>query len=141
MRRAQRLAIVFSTILLVGIVALVLRSLDAMGIFTEVTQAACRDPSTIRGVVGPEDMRYDATSNSLFISATDWRRKDTHPSPDDGLYVYRPGHAGPPVKLKGTGADFHPLGISILRAPDGALTLMAVNLPAHGKPAIDIFSV
>lgn len=141
MRRARRLSIVFSAVLLVGAVALVLRALDAMGVFTDVSQVSCRDPSAIGGVTGPEDMRYDGPSNSLIISATDWRRKLTNPSPGDGLYVYRPGQPGMPRKLAGTGADFHPLGISLFRAPDGSLTLMAVNLPAHGKPAIDIFSV
>jgi arylesterase/paraoxonase len=141
MRRARRIAIGFSAVFLVGVVALALRSLDAMGVFTDLAQVSCKDASAIRGVTGPEDIRYDAPSNSLFISATDWRRKLTSPSPGDGLYVYRPGQTEPPMKLKGPGADFHPLGISLFRAADGSLTLMAVNLPGRGKPAIDIFSV
>jgi hypothetical protein len=43
--------------------------------------------------------------------------------------------------LPGSSKDFHPFGISLFRAPDGSLTLMAVNRPANGNPAVDIFDV
>ncbi len=141
MRQVRRVAVVFSAVLLVGIVALVLRTLGALGIFTDVSAITCDAPALIHGMVGPEDMRYDATSNALFISATDRRLWPRHPSPKDGIYVYRPGGDSPPFRLTGTAGNFHPLGISIFRAADGSLTLMAVNPPAQGKPAIDIFSV
>ena len=45
------------------------------------------------------------------------------------------------VKLSGTPADFHPHGISILRARDGTLTLMAVNHRATAPAAVEIFDV
>jgi len=141
MRRARRLAIVFSAVLLVGAVALVLRALDAMGVFTDVAPVACKDSSLLHGADGAADMQYDAPGNALFISATDARVRPAHPSRRDGLYLYRPGDTAAPFKLPGTSADFHPLGISLFRATDGSLTLMAINRPAIGNPAVDIFDV
>ena len=141
MRRTRRLAIVLSAVLFVGFVALVLRSLDGMGVFTEVTAMACDAPSVIRGVTGAGDMRYDATSNALFIAAADVRHWPAHPSPNDGIYVYRPGEGLPPSRVKGTSSDFHPTGVSLFRASDGSLTLMAINQRLTGASAVDIFEV
>jgi arylesterase/paraoxonase len=141
MRRAHRLAIVFSAVVLVGAVALVLRGLDAMGVFTDVTPLACGNASLVRGVTGAGDMQFDAPSNALFVSATDARLWPAHPSAKDGIYLLRPGDAAAPFKLPGTSAGFHPSGISLFRAPDGSLTLMAINQPANGNPAVDIFDV
>jgi arylesterase/paraoxonase len=141
MHRARRFVIVLSAVLLVGAVALILRTLDAMGVFTETARVACDDARNIPGVTGPEDMQYDAASNAVFISATDRRAWPARPSTQDGLYIYRPDQSGPPAKLKGTPADFHPHGISLYRSPDGSLTLMAVNHPAHGASSIEIFDV
>jgi arylesterase / paraoxonase len=141
MRRTRRAAIVVSAIVFVGILALVLRTFDAMGVFTDVTPMACNDPSLIPGIAGAGDMAFDAPDNSLFIAATAARLWPAHASPADGLYLYRPGGAAAPFKLKGTTADFHPLGLSLFRGADGSLTLMAINMPVQGKPAVDIFDV
>jgi arylesterase/paraoxonase len=141
MRRTRRLAIVFSAVVLVGVVALVLRGLDAMGVFTDVAPVACGEASPIRGVAGAGAMQYDATSNALFVSATDARVWPAHPSAKDGIYLIRPGDAAAPLRLPGTSAGFHPFGITLFRASDGSLTLMAITRPANGNPAIDIFDV
>lgn len=141
MRRARRLAIVTGAVLFVGAVALVLRTLNAGGLFAEVSSIACKSPMDVRGVAGPEDMLYDAPDNAVFISSTDWRARTTYPSAKDGIYLYRPGKDGAAFRLSGTPADFHPHGISLFRDADGTLTLMAVNHPAHGNSAIDIFDV
>ncbi|HEY5047552.1 MAG TPA: hypothetical protein VII49_05990 [Rhizomicrobium sp.] len=141
MRRRSRIAIVFFAVLLVGAVAIALRALDAMGVFTDVAPVACLQPEPIPGIAGVQDLRYDAPSNALFIAATDLRPWPAHPSPADGLYVSRPGALAPAVRLSGTAADFHPFGIALFRGTDGSLTLMAINRPAHGKPVVDIFAV
>jgi hypothetical protein len=141
MRRTRRLAIVFSAVLLVGLVALVLRTLDAMGVFTEVAAVACSAPSVIRGVAGAGDMQYDATANALFIAAADVRHWPERPSPNDGIYVYRPGEIAAPFKVKGTSTGFHPIAVSLFRASDGSLTLMAINQRLTGASAVDIFDV
>jgi arylesterase/paraoxonase len=132
---------VLSAVLLVGVVALVLRTLDALGLFTEVTHVACEDRRFISGVEGAQDVRFDLASNTLFIAATDARAQLNHPSPHDGIYVWRPGQPAPPFKLDGTSADFHPSALSLFRAADGSLTVMAVTQPAKGAPLVDIFDV
>lgn len=142
MRRTRRLALVSVAVLLVGATALVVRTLNATGLLTEVPSVRCRAPETIRGVTGPEDMQYDDADNAVFISSTDWRAsRAKRPSALDGIYLYRPGRDAAAFRLSGTPADFHPHGISILRAKDGSLTLMAVNHTAHGSSVIDVFDV
>src|SRR5215469_10453421 len=122
MYRTRRIATVGIAVIIVGVLALALRSLNAMGLFTEITPARCEDAVSIKGVTGPEDMQYDATADALFISATDRRVYPAHPSAQDGIYVWRTKSTAAPVRLKGTPPDFHPLGISLFRATDGSLT-------------------
>lgn len=140
MRLSRRIATVAAAVVLVGAVALILRSLDSMGLFAErPVPVACADAQIIDNAAGTQDMQYDAASNTVFISAAS-RRKGM-PATRDGLYAYTPGEAGAPVKLKGTAADFHPRGISLFRGSGGSLTLVAINYPAHGNPSIDVFNV
>ena len=141
MHRARRVIAVGLAIIVVGLLAVALRTLNAMGLFTEVSPARCEDKSFLHGVVGPEDMQYDAAADALFISATDRRAYPQHPSSQDGIYVWRAKSPATPFRLKGTPPDFHPLGISVFRAGDATLTLMAVTYPVHGVPAIDVFDV
>lgn len=141
MRRARRIIILLSAVLVVGLVALVLRTLNAAGLFTDVARVACNDPSVVHGVKGPEDMQYDAASNTVFVSSTDWRAIATHPSALDGIFVFRPGEDTVATRVKGTPADFHPHGLSLIRDRDGKLTLMVVNHTARGTSAIDVFDV
>ena len=141
MRRTRRVVIVISAVVLVGIVAVILRALDGMGVFTEITNVACEDPVRVRGVTGAGDMQYDAPSNTLFIAATDARSSPSHPSATDGIYAYHPGQPAGPFKIPGTSVNFHPRAMSLFRSADGSLTLMAVNQPAVGAPMVDIFDV
>lgn len=138
MRRARRFALVAIAVVLVGIVALALRTLDAIGLLTEIRPVACRNPSVIAGIAGPEDMQFDAQSGLVFISGTNRRAGSAR---QDGIYVWRPGQKDPPRRLAGTPATFHPLGISLFRDGDGSLSLMAINFPATGNPNVDIFDV
>jgi arylesterase/paraoxonase len=63
------------------------------------------------------------------------------PSPSDGLYAMTLGGAAHLTRLAGTPADFHPHGISLYRAPNGALTLMAINHRSDSTHSVDIFDV
>ena len=140
MRLARRITTVAAAVVLVGGVGLILRTLDAMGLFTEGrTPVACTAPQIVRGATGSQDMQYDATSNVVFISAAGWRK--TTDATQDGIYAYKPGETGLPVKLKGTPADFHPRGMSLFRDADGSLTLTAINYPTHGHPNVDVYDV
>jgi hypothetical protein len=142
MRRARRVITVLFAVLLVGIVALALRTLDALGLFTEVTHVACEDKTFIGGVGGVDDMQFDAATNSLFIAVTDERAElSSRSSSGDGIYVLRPGRTGKPFKLAGTDADFHPSALSMFRDADGSLTLMALSQPSHGNAVVDVLDV
>ncbi len=140
MRLSRRIATVAAAVVLVGAVGLILRSLDAMGLFTESpAPVSCAGAQTIGTAADTQDMQYDAASNTVFIAAAS--RRPGVPPTRDGIYAYAPGQAGAPVKLKGTAADFHPRGISLFRDADGSLTLAAIDYPARGNPSIDVFDV
>jgi arylesterase/paraoxonase len=111
--------------------------------FTDVTPGFAGTCETLTGIVGAEDIAIDRKSRLVFLSASDRRP----PYPDkkmfaDGLYTLPLDHpeAGF-MRLGGTPADFHPHGISLFRAADGSLTLMAVNHISPGHSAVDIFDV
>ena len=142
MRHGWRIAAVVGSIVAVGGLALVLRTLNAAGVFSDVTPAFDGSCRTIRGVVGAEDMAIDRRTGLAFISATDRRAPKERPSAQDGLYLFDLAHPGRGVsRIAGTPKDFHPHGIDLIRAPDGSLTLMAVNHRADGSSTIDIFAV
>jgi arylesterase/paraoxonase len=60
----------------------------------------------------------------------------------DGIYTLKLGDPNAqPVRLAGTSASFHPDGISLFRAADGSLTLMAVNHENATQSSINVFEV
>ncbi len=142
MRPAARAALTAGIVVFVVIVALIIRSLSAFGVFTDVTPGFAGTCTAVPGVTGPEDVAIDEKSGLAFVSAMDRRaQKAGTPAPQDGLYVM--ALAGMPhlTKLAGTSADFHPHGIALVRAPDGTLTLMAIDHHRDGTSSIDIFAV
>lgn len=138
-----RIAATAGAVAIVAVSAGTYRMLESHGVFTTVKPGFDGTCQTVRGVAGPEDIAIDGRDKIAFVSAMDRRaRAKGKASPQDGLYSYdylQPDAAL--VKLAGTPADFHPHGISLYRAPDGSLTLMAINHRMDKTNTIDIFSV
>lgn len=142
MTRMGRIAAVASGAVAVGVLALVFRTLNTAGVFTDVTPGFAGSCRTITGVTGAEDIEIDTKAGLAFISATDRRAPKGRPSPQDGLYILELAHPEKgATKISGTPRDFHPHGIGLYRGTDGTLTLMAVNHRAAGGSSIDIFAV
>lgn len=142
MRRRWRIAGVAGGVVAVCVLALVLRTLNAAGVFSDLTPAFKGTCRTIGGVVGAEDIAIDREAGLAFISATDRRAQPAKSSAQDGLYLFQFAHPERGVtRLSGAPKDFHPHGISLYRAQGGPLTLMAVNHRRDGTSSIDIFAV
>lgn len=142
MRFWRIVGIVIGVVVIV-IVGLVVRTLNAAGVFAElkpVSPGVCRD---IAGVAGAEDLQIDRKSGTMFISSNDWRAFQVGKAgAGNGIYALdlaKPD--GTPVRLDGAPAVFHPHGLSLYRAPNGAETLMVVNHPMPGKSEVDIFDI
>ena len=143
MKPAARAAITAGSVVLVGLLALGVRTLTAYGVFTDVTPGFAGTCKRVATANGPEDIAIDEKSGLAFVSALDRRAKRLtgHPSQADGLYVFKLADASPHItKLAGTPSDFHPHGISLVRTPAG-LTLMAINHRSDGTHSVEIFSV
>ena len=142
MRPAGRAAITAGAVVLVGLLALGVRSLTAFGVFSDVTPGFAGICKPVPTANGPEDIALDEQSGLGFVSTLDRRAKAAgHPSKDDGLYVFKLADAVPHlVKLAGTPSDFHPHGISLVRTGDG-LTLMAINHRSDKTHSVEIFDV
>jgi arylesterase/paraoxonase len=138
-----RIAATAGAVAIVAVLAGTARMLESHGVFTTVKPGFGGSCRVVPSATGPEDIAIDREDKLAFVSATDRpARNKGKPSPKDGLYVYSyqtPG-AGL-VRLSGTPADFHPHGISLYRAPDGSLTLMAINHRMDKTNTVDIFSV
>ncbi len=142
MTRAGRIAAVAGGILAVGLLAWSFRVASTAGVFTDVTPGFAGTCATVRGIVGAEDIAVDRKTGLAFLSATDRRAPKDHPNPQDGLYIFQPGHPERGVtRLSGTPKDFHPHGIGLWRGGNGALTLMAVNHRGDGSSTVDVFTV
>ena len=141
MKPLKRIAVTAGVIVVVGATALVARTLVMGGMFTEVKPLALKC-DTLTGVTGAEDIAIDRKTGLIFASATDRRATPDRPSKIDGIYVRALAHPENGfVKLAGAPAVFHPHGISLFRAADGSLTLMAVNHISMKQHAVDIFEV
>src|ERR1700759_3125757 len=97
MRPAARAALTAGSVVLVGLLALGVRTLTAYGVFTDVTPGFAGTCKPIPTASGPEDIAIDETSGFAFVSAMDRRAKRLtgHPSKDDGLYVFKLSDAAP----------------------------------------------
>jgi arylesterase / paraoxonase len=138
-----RVAITLIATVLILALAGAWRILESHGFFTSVLPGFAGKCRAVASATGPEDIAIDARAKIAFLSATDRpARSAQKPSAGDGLYSYdytKPGAV--PVKLAGVPADFHPHGISLVRSPDGRLTLLAINHRLDGTNTIDVFSV
>lgn len=142
LRRPWRIAAIIGAVIMVGLIAIVLRTLSVAGVFDDVAPQFAGVCKTVPGVIGAEDIQVDRLFNLAFISATNRRAPKGAPDPRDGIYTLQIGRPGAGVvKLAGTPADFHPHGISLYRGRSGALVLMAVNHPTNGPAAVEIFDV
>jgi arylesterase/paraoxonase len=138
-----RIGATAAAVIVVAVLTGTFRLLESHGAFTEVKPGFAGTCRSVNGVVGPEDIAIDAQDKIAFVSATNRpARSAGKPSPGDGLYAYNYLQPGAKlVKLVGTPSDFHPHGISLYRAPDGSLTLMAINHRLDGTNSVDIFAV
>jgi len=141
MRPIVRAALTAGVILVAGAVGVAVRTLNAYGVFTDVTPGFAGTCTTIGGLQGPEDIAIDAPSGLAFISAMDRRAfAGGKPSAQDGIYLLRPS-ATTVSRLTGAPNDFHPHGISLVRGADGRLTLLAIDHRADGTNSIEVFDV
>ena len=138
-----RIAATAGVVVVVAVLAGTARMLESHGVFISVTPGFGGSCRAVPSATGPEDIAIDKEDKIAFVSASDrLARNKGKPSPKDGLYSYAyemPG-AGL-VRLSGAPADFHPHGMSLYRAPDGSLTLMAVNHRLDKTSSVDIFSI
>jgi len=141
MRPILRAAVTAGAVLAAVVVGFGVRTLNAYGVFTDVTPGFAGTCSAVAGVEGPEDIAIDATSHRAFVSALDRRAMARgKPSAQDGLYVLSLDGTPHLTKLSGTPKDFHPHGISLMRDANG-LVLMAINHRSDHTNAIEIFEV
>ncbi len=138
-----RIGATAGAIVVVAMLTGAFRLLESHGAFTPMKPDFLGICSAAGGVMGPEDIAIDAQDGIAFVSATDRPALARHkPSPQDGLYAYSYLRLGAkPLKLAGAPADFHPYGISLYRAPDGSLTLMAINHRLDGNNSVEIFTI
>jgi len=117
--------------------------LDKGGEFRTIDAHFAGRCTAIGGVVGAEDIVIDHKAKRAWISSDD-RRAWAAGNPARGvLYAYdlgstaaQPIDATPPAPL-----DFHPHGMSLWTAPDGAQTLFVINHQSFGGHRVELFTV
>ena len=143
MKRLRRSLIILAASLAGTLILIAVRWLNAGGTFTDTPADSAAMCAAIVAPEGSGALAFDAQDNILFVAASDRRapaRKK--PARGDGLYAYALANPGAGVKrISGTPADFHPRGISLFRADNGALTLVAINVPPTGDPAVEVFDI
>ena len=141
MRPIVRAAVTAGAVLAAVAIGVVVRSLNAYGVFTDVTPGFAGQCTAIRGVEGPEDIAIDRTSGLAFISAMDRRAfRAGRASAQDGIYVLPLNGSARLTKLSGTPPDFHPHGITLVRDA-GGLVLVAIGHRKDGSSNVEIFEI
>jgi hypothetical protein len=83
----------------------------------------------------------DAAHDALFVAAVNRQAAQPYSDKQDGIYLLKlDDPAAPPVKLA-VATDFHPYGITLFRADDGAETLIAIDRKPGGRNMIETFNL
>lgn len=142
MARARRI-VVFAGLgavaLLVGGVGI---TLSDAGAFRTLTPHGFEQCARLEGVLGSEDLVFDAVTGLVFISTQDFRSME-HASPKPGaILAWDPSKGGAPRPLahdlKG---ELHPHGLGLLRLEDNARRLFVVNHPTRATSTVELFDV
>jgi hypothetical protein len=132
-------ALTWASVIAGLVVFFVLRYALVQGVFNsvaEMTPGPCKPIAT--GLKGPGDLSIDTAHNVLLVAA----RNSEKPDAQDGIYVLKlDDPAGPPQRLAGTPADFHPDGISLFRDESGKETLMAIDRKPNSRQMVEFYSL
>jgi arylesterase/paraoxonase len=130
-----RIAMTAMTVVIVLLLAESWRFLDSHGVFTSAKPGFAGTCRTITGVEGVGDIAVDTADGLAFVSAS-----TRVPSAQDGIYALAYSKSDARLeKLSGAPHDFHPSAISLVRASDGRIALMAINHRSEGAVAISVF--
>ena len=134
-RHLKRAASILSVVLLIGALALVLRTLSAGGSFAEV-RPGYTGRCVLAAKLAVRDIAVDARTGLAFLAVA-----APEPAAEDGLYLVDPAHpTAPPTRLAGVPPGFHPKALALWRDAKGPLVLFAAS-PGPHSGAVDIFSV
>jgi arylesterase/paraoxonase len=136
-----RVAAFWATALLVPLAAGVLDLVMDAGAMRRPAPrpATCR---RVEGVLGAEDMVFDAASRRVYIARSDWRGLRAGRPAEGGLQVWDLDAARGPVTLEtDLVGPLNAHGLDLARGPDGALRLFVVNHPTATTSRVEIFAV
>jgi hypothetical protein len=134
-RHLKRAASILGVVLLVGTLAVVLRTLSAGGSFAEV-RPGYTGHCVLAASLAVRDIAVDARSKLAFLAVA-----APQPAADDGIYLVNPAHPeAPPQRLGGVPPGFHPTALALWRDGNGPLVLFAAS-PGPQSGMVDIFSV
>ncbi|MFZ1988732.1 MAG: SMP-30/gluconolactonase/LRE family protein [Alphaproteobacteria bacterium] len=129
-------------VLVIGLGVIAIRFLNAAGAFATVTPVHPGACVALAKVPGAEDLQIDRANRLMFVSVRDWRENPAKPNPADGLYVMNLDQKQLGLaRLTPPSPEFHPHGLSLTIAPDGARTLMVINHPDPTKSTVEIYDV
>lgn len=114
------------------VVGLTLETLYSAGVFRKIEPHFSGQCTLVEGVTGAEDITIDPIAGLAYISAMDRRTLAATGAYNGGIYLYAPGSHETPAKLTVSLSEpFHPHGISLWKADEGADRLFVVNHPPN----------
>lgn len=127
-------------------------TLDNGGAFQTVESTNTSNCTSVRGILGPEDLEIDRERGLVYVSShdrrTDLALEDAETSVRGSIFVYdlnAPSRGfvdlTPLSGGDGTPINFKPHGLSFHKGSDGAKTLMVVSHPIVGGDTIEIFDI
>jgi arylesterase/paraoxonase len=126
-----------------GLGAYVFRNLAASGQFSTLRPENLGSCTQIPFLVGVEDLVIDRVSGFVFYSSDDRRDFMAGGKASGGIYLgsYDRPEIAPQLLTGNVSAPFHPHGISLYTAPDGAKTLGVINHPTLGTANVLLFDI
>lgn len=132
MRGILKWSLIVLAVLFVIVSIQVVRRLEALGQFTSIDKVSPGQCRIVAAPPGIEDLQIDRASRIALLSSDDRRAAAAGNPVNGGIYALSIDAPDQPARLltgagSGAPAIFHPHGISLYVAPDGARTLMVVN--------------
>ena len=131
--------LIFVLLLLAAAGRLLWVVVPASGAFASLEAKRVETCSRVEVAPGTEDVQVDRQTGLVFVSASDRRSPE---QPSGGIHVFDLATMGS-AQLVSQDApdDFRPHGISLWRGEDGTARLFAINHPAAGGHAVEIFDI
>lgn len=136
----RRIVLVAALVLLLALSGVVLSTLSDAGAFRTLAPHGFERCSKVTGVMGAEDLVFDASSGLAFVSSNDFRAMEAGTPKPGVIFAWDVAARGAVKPVPHDLRELHPHGVG-LYVRDGVKRLFVVNHPTRTSSTVELFDV